>query len=130
MRESRGWFGKVDGITVLLYAGLVLFGWLNIYAAVFNEEFGNIWDTSQEYGKQLLFIGAGVVLILVVLLSDARLYELLSIPIYVITLALLALVLVAGKEVGRPPGAEGGADEAQLRQEELLPGEEGRVRPP
>jgi rod shape determining protein RodA len=36
----------------------------------------------------------------VVLLSDARLYELLAIPIYLITLALLALVLVAGKEVG------------------------------
>lgn len=100
MRESRGWFGKVDGITVLLYAALVLFGWLNIYAAVFNEDFGNIWDTSQEYGKQLLFIGAGLALILVVLLSDARLYELLSIPIYLVTLALLALVLVAGKEVG------------------------------
>lgn len=100
MRESRGWFGKIDWIAVLLYAGLVLFGWLNIYAAVFNEEFGNIWDTSQEYGKQLLFIGAGLVLILVVLLSDARLYELLSIPIYLVTLALMALVLVAGKEVG------------------------------
>ena len=100
MRVSRGWFGKVDWIVVLLYAGLVLFGWLNIYAAVFNEEFGNIWDTSQEYGKQLLFIGAGVVLILVVLLSDARLYELFSIPIYLVTLALMALVLVAGKEVG------------------------------
>ena len=100
MRESRGWFGKIDWIVVLLYAGLVLFGWLNIYAAVFNEEFGNIWDTSQEYGKQLLFIGAGVVLILVVLLSDARLYELFSIPIYLVTLALMALVLVAGKEVG------------------------------
>jgi len=100
MRESRGWFGKVDRITVLLYTALVLFGWVNIYAAVYNEEFGNIWDTSQEYGKQLLFIVAGVGLILLVLLSDARLYELLSIPIYVITLALLGLVLVAGKEVG------------------------------
>lgn len=100
MRESRGWFGKVDRITVLLYAALVLFGWLNIYAAVYNEEFGNIWDTSQEYGKQLLFIVAGVALILIVLLSDARLYELFSIPIYLVTLGLLALVLVAGKEVG------------------------------
>lgn len=100
MRESRGWFGKVDRITVLLYVALVLFGWLNIYAAVYNEEFGNIWDTSQEYGKQLLFIIAGVALILVILLSDARLYELLSIPIYLVTLGLLALVLVAGKEVG------------------------------
>lgn len=100
MRETRGWFGKVDRITVLLYAALVLFGWINIYAAVYNEEFGNIWDTSQEYGKQLLFIIAGIGLILLVLLSDARLYELLAIPIYVITLALLGLVLVAGKEVG------------------------------
>lgn len=100
MRESRGWFGKVDRITVLLYVALVLFGWLNIYAAVYNEEFGNIWDTSQEYGKQLLFIIAGVALILVILLSDARLYELLSIPVYLVTLGLLALVLVAGKEVG------------------------------
>ena len=50
MRESRGWFGKVDRITVLLYTALVLFGWVNIYAAVYNEEFGNIWDTSPEYG--------------------------------------------------------------------------------
>jgi len=100
MRESRGWFGKVDRITVLLYAALVLFGWVNIYAAVYNEEFGNMWDTSQEYGKQLLFILAGIGLIVLVLLSDARLYELLSIPIYVVTLALLGLVLVAGKEVG------------------------------
>lgn len=100
MRASRGWFGKVDRITLILYTFLVLFGWVNIYAAVYNQEFGNIWDTSQEYGKQLLFIVAGILLILIVLLSDARLYEILSIPIYIVTLGLLALVLVAGKEVG------------------------------
>ena len=100
MRSEKSWFGKIDTITVSLYLFLVLFGWMNIYAAVYNEEFGNIWDTSQEYGKQLLFILTGFVLIGLILLSDARLYEFLSFPIYLITLALLALVLVAGKEIG------------------------------
>ena len=100
MRSEKSWFGKIDTITVSLYLFLVLFGWMNIYAAVYNEEFGNIWDTSQEYGKQLLFILTGIVLIGLILLSDARLYEFLSFPIYLITLGLLALVLVAGKEIG------------------------------
>ena len=33
-------------------------GWLNIYAAVYNEDHQNIFDTTQKYGKQLIWISS------------------------------------------------------------------------
>jgi len=100
MQRQSGWFGKLDGLAVGLFGFLVLFGWMNIYATVNPEIDGFGWDWNNEAGRQLLFMGLSAVLILVVLLSDARLYEALTVPIYLATLALLLAVLVVGKEVG------------------------------
>ena len=52
-KQEHSLFFGVDKITVLTYALLVLMGWLNIYAAVYNEDHQNIFDTTQKYGKQL-----------------------------------------------------------------------------
>lgn len=100
MQRQSGWFGKLDGLAVGLFGFLVLFGWMNIYATVNPEIDGFGWDWNNEAGRQLLFMGLSAVLILVVLLSDARLYEALTVPIYLATLALLLAVLAVGKEVG------------------------------
>ena len=37
MRFKSHIFDKVDWWTVLMYAVLVIIGWLNIYAALYNE---------------------------------------------------------------------------------------------
>ncbi len=97
--SSRNVFSRVDRWTVLLYAILVLVGWMNIYAAIYSEEHQNIFDTSQEYGKQMIWIVTSGILILAILLSDARLYQNISYSTYGATLILLLLVLVIGKEV-------------------------------
>ena len=52
-RNQNSLFYGVDRTTILLYVIMVLFGWLNIYAAVYNEAHSSIFDLSQKYGKQL-----------------------------------------------------------------------------
>ena len=74
-------------------------GWVNIYAAVYNVDQPSIFDTTQKYGKQLIWIGGAVFIVLVILFTDGRIYEKLSIPFYFFMVALLAGVLLFGKEV-------------------------------
>lgn len=99
MRDERNIFKHVDWLTVGLFVVLVVMGWVNIYAAVYNVDQPSIFDTTQKYGKQLIWIGGALFIILVILFTDGRIYEKLSIPFYVFMVALLAGVLFFGKEV-------------------------------
>lgn len=92
-------FYGVDRITVLTYALLVLMGWLNIYAAVYNEEHQNIFDTSQKYGKQLIWIGTAAVIAFSILLIDAGFYTVFAYWFYGIVLMLCLLVPYFGREI-------------------------------
>ena len=77
---------------------MVFAGWLNIYAAVYNEEFQSIFDASQQYGKQLLWIGTSVVLGIIILFIDERFYNTFAYIIYGIVILLLILVILIGTE--------------------------------
>jgi rod shape determining protein RodA len=74
-------------------------GWLNIYAATYNEEHQSIFDLSQSYGKQMIWIGLAFFLISVVFIIDFRFYETFAYFIYGGSIFLLLLVLVAGTEI-------------------------------
>lgn len=91
--------GKLDWITLLIYLFLVFFGWVNIYAAVYNEEHASIFDMSQRYGSQFIWIAAAFVIAAVIMLLDTRMYYAFSEIFYGFTILLLILVLVIGKEV-------------------------------
>ena len=41
--------GRVDWTAVLVYVLLVLMGWINIYAAVYDEGHASIFDLTQRY---------------------------------------------------------------------------------
>ena len=99
MRQERTIFANIDWLSVLLFAALVIMGWINIYAAVFNEEQPSILDSTQKYGKQLIWIGGSLVLIILIMFTDGRIYEKLSIPIFILVVLLLAGVLIFGKEI-------------------------------
>jgi rod shape determining protein RodA len=74
-------------------------GWINIYAAVFNEEHAGILDMSQRYGKQFLWIIASLVVAVFIVIIDNRFYFFFSWFIYGTCMLLLLLVLFAGKEI-------------------------------
>lgn len=93
--------GKLDWLTVMIYAVMVILGWLNIYAAVYDESASpSLLDMSLNSGRQLIFIVASLVIILGILIIDVRFYEATAYLQYGVMLFLMALVLVVGKEVG------------------------------
>ena len=99
MSRRAGIFSNVDGFTILLYLVLMLLGWVNIYAAVYNEEHQSILDITQRYGKQLVWIGLSLFVALVIMLFDGKFFTSFAIPIYVINILLLLLVLGLAREV-------------------------------
>ena len=99
MRRQRSLTGKLDWTTIFIFLFLVFFGWLNIYAAVFNEEHASIFDFSQKYGMQLIWITAAFLLAFVVMLLDTRMFYAFSEIFYAFTIILLLLVLLVGREV-------------------------------
>jgi len=99
LKEQKGIFRHIDRTLVVLYLTLVLMGWISIYAAVYNSEHGSIFDISQSYGRQMLWIGTSMVLALLVILTDAKFFNAFAYPIYVGTLLLLIIVLLFGKEI-------------------------------
>lgn len=98
MRNSTSIFYNLDWFTIFLYLILVFAGWLNIYAAVYNEEFQSIFDASQQYGKQLLWIGTSIVLGIIILFIDERFYNTFAYVIYSVVIFLLVLVILIGAE--------------------------------
>lgn len=76
-----------------------MIGWINIYAAVFNEEHQSILDMGQRYGKQLIWMIAGIILAVMVLSVDGKFYVVFAYHFYLFTVLLLILVLIIGKEV-------------------------------
>lgn len=92
-------FYGVDRIAVLLYILLVIMGWLNIYAAVFDEEHQSIFDSTQKYGKQLIWIGGSTIIAFCILLIDANFYTAFAYFFYGFLLLLNILVVFLGREV-------------------------------
>jgi len=74
-------------------------GWLNIYAAVFNEDHQNIFDTTQKYGKQLIWIGSALFIGILILIIDAGFYTVFAYFFYGFFLLACIAVPYLGREV-------------------------------
>ena len=74
-------------------------GWFSINAAVFNEDLALI-NIDSNSGKQLIFIVIAVVVGVVILLLDSKFFFIFSPIFYGITIALLVVVLLVGRNVG------------------------------
>tara|TARA_B100000886_G_scaffold339770_1_gene306269 strand:+ start:19255 stop:20514 length:1260 start_codon:yes stop_codon:yes gene_type:complete len=98
MRFKSHIFDKVDWWTVLMYALLVIIGWLNIYAALYNENY-EIIDFSQKYGRQLLWISIAFVIAIFILFFNWKFFEGFAYFIYILSLISLIGVLLFGIEV-------------------------------
>jgi len=99
VRQQKTIFENIDWILVIFYLGFVLIGWMNIYAAVYNEEHSNIFDMSQNYGKQLMWIGTSILIAMAILIIDGKFFASFSYPIYGTILLLLLVVLAVAKNV-------------------------------
>ncbi|SDS02262.1 rod shape-determining protein RodA [Christiangramia echinicola] len=88
-----------DWISIFIYLALITFGWANIYSASLGSSTGDFLDLSQPYGKQALFIGLSIFLIVIVLSIEAKFYQRFSSVIYIISLLSLVGLFVFGKTI-------------------------------
>ena len=72
-------------------------GWINIYAAVYDENHKSILDFTQSYGKQLIWISTSLFLALFIMAIDSKFFSQFAYGIYGFFLILLLGVLVTGK---------------------------------
>lgn len=89
----------IDWLTVILYALLVTFGWMNLYAANFNPETKVFFSVDAEYFKQLMWIIVSLICIGVIMLVDSKLFVEISFIVFGASIVLLLVVLAVGKEV-------------------------------
>ena len=84
---------NLDWKIILAYLFLVIFGWMNIYSAVYDESASNILDFSRQHGKQLIWILAAIVTAIFTLIIDPRFFSSTAYFIYGGVFVLLIVVL-------------------------------------
>ncbi|MES2619731.1 MAG: rod shape-determining protein RodA [Bacteroidota bacterium] len=98
-RKEESITGKMDWLTVILYALLAVLGWFIIYSASSGGTEKSILDSSIPSGKQFQWMIASVIIAFLILLIDSRLYLTLSYPILILVLVLVISVMFIGVSI-------------------------------
>lgn len=99
MVQRNSIFANLDWVSILLWVVMLVFGWMNIYSANIMEAETGIFDLSQRFGKQLLWISASILLAVMVLILDAKFYIYFAYILYIILIVTLLAVLIFGTEI-------------------------------
>jgi rod shape determining protein RodA len=97
--NSQGTFFNIDLMSVLIFIALVIIGWLNVLSATLAYDNTFVFEFSEIYIKQLVWIACSVPIILVIFSINAKFYERFASIFYGISLLSLAGLFVAGKTV-------------------------------
>ena len=90
---------KIDWSVLYIYLALIFIGVITIYAAEFQDGHGLAFSMSKSYNKQLMFAGLSVMVGVMILLVDSKLLTTLPLPLYLVSLFILALVAVVARGV-------------------------------
>jgi rod shape determining protein RodA len=93
---------KLDWATVGIWLSLMFIGVASIFASIYNADEGtilDIFDTSQRYGMQFIWIGSAVLVAIVCLLINSKFYSVFAWPIYLVSILSLIAVLVVGIDI-------------------------------
>jgi rod shape determining protein RodA len=99
MGTQSDFFKKLDKTTIFIYLCLIFIGWISIYAAEINDQHESIFDFSQRYGKQFVFILTAIVLGIIILSIDVKIFPTFAYIIYGIGIIALIAVLLFGTTI-------------------------------
>lgn len=97
--NPKTYLKKIDGVLILLYLLLVTIGFISIYAVEHTSQSKGFFQMDRSYMRQLIFLGIGIVISLVILFTDSKMFPNLAFLAYGLGILLLLVVLVAGKNV-------------------------------
>ncbi len=87
--KPLNFWSQVDWITIILYIGLMVFGWISICGASYTYGENDIFALSTRSGMQVIWIGTSICLGFVILMMDTRFFDTFSYVIYGVLLLLL-----------------------------------------
>jgi len=90
---------SLDYAAIFLWLFIIVFGWLNIYSANIMSGDGDVFDFSTRHGKQLIWIGISLVMIVTVMLIDAKIFAFFAYPLYALIILTLIGVFLFGREI-------------------------------
>ncbi len=93
MRRGDKITSNVDWLLLSVYLLLMIMGVATVYSTAFDPDHPNLFDFSQKYGKQVVWVFVSLFLGMLVFLIDADIYRKFAVPIYGFTLLLLVIVL-------------------------------------
>jgi len=88
-KKQPGVLRSLDYWTILIYLALLTFGWISVCGASYTYGDTDIFSLSTRSGMQIVWIGTSLVLALVLLLLDDRLYDTFAYVIFAVMLMLL-----------------------------------------
>ena len=102
MAAPRNPLASVDWVLLSIVLALLALGWVMVYAAGYGQGYPDglgdfLFETA--IGKQTLFLGASLGLLLCALVIDHRFWRNGAFAIYAVTLVTLVAVLLFGREV-------------------------------
>lgn len=121
MRREINILGEIDWWSIFAYLVLVIFGLMNIYSAVYQPEHPSLFDFDMRYGKQVIWILLAFFFAIMIFLIDARFYQFIAYPLYILVMVSLIGVILFGTEVN---GAKSWFDIGPMR---IQPAEFGKV---
>ena len=95
-RISRGF----DVRLIAIYLALIIIGWLAVFSSSYDPHAATgFFDFSKPYCKQLIWMGASILLAVVLLLIESRIYQYFAYHIYVVCILIMVAVLFVGTEI-------------------------------
>ncbi|MBR4218635.1 MAG: rod shape-determining protein RodA [Bacteroidales bacterium] len=95
-RISRGF----DVRLIAVYLALIIIGWLAVFSSSYDPHAATgFFDFSKPYCKQLIWMGASILLAVVLLLIESRIYQYFAYHIYVVCILIMVAVLFVGTEI-------------------------------
>ena len=91
---------KYDLISISIYFIIVVFGLVNIFSSIYNENLISFLDLSFPIGKQIVFFLISLVLFFIILFTRSKFLHDNSFLLYVISILLLIGVLFFGIKAG------------------------------
>lgn len=93
MRKNDSIIGSIDWPLFSVFILLIIMGLSTVYSVAYDPEHPSIFDFSQKYGKQFMWICVSLFLGLLVFLIDSDIYRKFALPIYLFVIGMLVVVL-------------------------------------
>ena len=93
MRSGDKLTSNLDWPLLITYFLLLAMGIVTVYSVAYNPENPNLFSYSEKYGKQIAWLCIAMFLGFLVFLIDSQIYRKFALLIYLITVAMLVVVL-------------------------------------